>query len=49
VKFLLFRLWVFRRRQSPPEPTPAAASATATAAATESEPYTSELRTEEAR
>lgn len=26
VKFLLFRLWVFRRRQPPPEPAPAAAT-----------------------
>ena len=41
VKFLLFRLWVFRRRQSPPEPVPAAAM--------ESEPRTSVLSTEEAK
>ncbi|MBT2551523.1 bifunctional glycosyltransferase family 2/GtrA family protein [Arthrobacter sp. ISL-5] len=35
VKFLLFRLWVFRRRQSPPEPAPAA---------TDSEPCTEEAK-----
>lgn len=51
VKFLLFRLWVFRRRQSPEAaPVASAASATATAAtATESEPRTSALSTEEAK
>ena len=42
VKFLLFRLWVFRRRQSPPEPAPAATT-------TESGLRTSEPRTEEAK
>ncbi|KRE53080.1 glycosyl transferase [Arthrobacter sp. Soil736] len=42
VKFLLFRLWVFRRRQSPPEPAPAAAT-------TESGLRTSQPRTEEAK
>lgn len=50
VKFLLFRLWVFRRRQ-PPEAAPVASAASATAAATttESEPSTSALSTEEAK
>jgi len=55
VKFLLFRLWVFRRRQSPEAaPAASAASATVTAAdttttTTESEPSTSALSTEEAK
>jgi putative flippase GtrA len=53
VKFLLFRLWVFRRRQ-PPEAAPVASAASATAAdttttTTESEPRTSALSTEEAK
>ena len=53
VKFLLFRLWVFRRRQ-PPEAAPVASAARATAAdttttTTESEPSTSALSTEEAK
>jgi putative flippase GtrA len=46
VKFLLFRLWVFRRRQSPPEPAPAAAMDSEPRT---SEPLTSELSTEEAK
>lgn len=49
VKFLLFRLWVFRRRQSPEAAPVASAAGTATASASESEPRTSALSTEEAK
>lgn len=49
VKFLLFRLWVFRRRWSPEAAPAGTASATTAASATESESRTSALSTEEAK